>query len=443
MNTKTKLTALLMSILMIVAMIPAFALTISADDYVAEVTVNGGTPTKYTTFADAWAAAYTNITEGSSLAAASKTTIKLLKDTDMGNVGDTNDQGAYMGKYINLTLDLNGCVLTPPTEGTDGSSYERSHFYINARTSLTIKDTNPAVVHKYKNVDGLYVWDEENGDIVIPGGALTGGMGTRYSSGRKTGSIFVGKTGKLTIEGGNFIGNSGSDAGVLVGIDNPGNNQSRPEINISDGLFIGNKGKSSNIRVLGGHLNSQNSSITGGVFVVGSDDTEGYTGGVLMGGMNINFTTTDETLYESTGVARVLPFAIRGVQQTADKSAMRLIAEVDQALLTGATEAGFKVCLTLDAGAPGDVKTLQSAYYYTKLLAQDDVDTAEMTVIEPTEAGRVLIAVVITGIPVDASARTFTVNPYFVKDGVTYKFNTAYNVTIAAVTGQASVSVAE
>ncbi len=446
MNMKTKLTALLMSILMIVAMIPAFALTVSADDYVAEVTVNGGEPTKYTTFADAWAAAYTNSKHETAKTfdadGVAKTTLKLLANTSIpADICSTSDTGAYMESAIDLTLDLNGFVLKAPEN--------RGHFTLQMRAKLTIKDSNAFNLSHWYSVDanGFYTWveaaEESNYDktglVEIPGGALTGGVGEGDS---KSGSILVKKTSVLDIQGGVFVGNTGYATGVLYANDN---GKARPVITISGGLFIGNKTTieaekihSSNIRS-NGEYDATKSNITGGTFVKQATDTA--PGGVYLTLSKFEL-VSDNSEYENAYC--IHPFSMLGAQQstaTGETTAIRLIAHVDEAFFSGATEAGFKVTLKVGEGEASEVKVLKSEVYYNKLLAQTGIDETEMK--EITSEGRVLIAVVLNNIPVDANVRTFTVNPYFVKNGVTYTNETVYEVKTAADTGDVSVSVAE
>ncbi len=246
MNMKTKLTALLMSILMIMTMIPAVAFTASAAGYVAEVSTDGGvTYTQKASFKEAWDAAVDGAI------------IRLLQNTDMGATANSNNNGRglqYGGKTV--TLDLNGCILLPPTADTSGKALIAglgvNHFCLNSATAgLIIKDSNPNKSHWYyehTGTPGLYVWDDAkqyDGQegytyYMIPGGALTGGRqqlkDDTYTeiNNQKVGSINVQSGAQLTILGGNFIGNVGIDSGAVRF------NNGNGHLTMSGGLFIGN-----------------------------------------------------------------------------------------------------------------------------------------------------------------------------------------------------------
>ena len=119
--------------------------------------------------------------------------------------------------YSNLTIDLNGYVLTIPKS-----------ICVNSGGNLTITDSNPAVPHNFEpNADGLWVLDE-NGRETVYGGVITGGTGYQYQKLQPNGSIYteeagggvcVKSGGKLTMEGGNIVGcsaMSGKGGGVYV-----------------------------------------------------------------------------------------------------------------------------------------------------------------------------------------------------------------------------------
>ncbi len=262
MNTKTKLTALLMSILMVVAMIPAFAVTVSAAGNEASLSINGAAPVEYATFEEAWA-------EFEKQAKNTPCEIKLLADCVVTK--GTTAWGAAWGNFIvgtsnskpmTLTLDLNGYALIKDSTTPDGAficvCYNGSQ--------LTVKDSRPDAPHKYRTGDnGLLVLDEENGDITINGGVITGGVGKTSNSGKQPGAIQV-ASGKLIVEGGNFIGNTTTDetvGSVIHGYNYNGYGSST--VVISGGKFVGNAPASVSCITLGTY-DAANSSITGGTF---------------------------------------------------------------------------------------------------------------------------------------------------------------------------------
>ncbi len=387
--------------------------------FVAEV-INGTTTTCYASFADAYNAA----SEGS--------TIKLLKNTYANAIPQHNNFSLAITKSV--TLDLNGCILTPT-----GNGDQRPHFLVqNNNAVFKIIDSNPTAVHKYKNENNRYVLDEEKGNIVICGGALTGGYNNDDTYGAGAISVRNGTT--VEIYGGNFVGNAGKKVGAIRMI----KNSSTGSLKVYGGTFIGNV--LINYDGSGTYLPTNSNidfydpntvSIAGGTFVTGSSANVGGFSNWNDEYLAEGYSLVDNTTY--AGAVSAMPFTIRGLQTSENSNAIRLIAEVDQALLTGATEAGFKVSLKVGDGEAGEVKTLNSKYYYTKLLAQDEVDAAKMSEIKPTEEGRVLIAVVIEDIPVGTNTFTFAVNPYFVKDGVTYTVNTAHEIEIK-ITGDVAIS---
>ncbi len=272
MNIKTKLAALLMSIMMMVAMIPAFALTASAavleaTDVIAVYGIDNELKEGYATVEEAWA----NFENGD--------TWKLLANTSTFNSNGQN-RGLRISNGQILTIDLNGFVLTPPK--TKFESEEEGpfrHFFVSSGAHLTIKDTNPDAVHKFKNVDGLYVLDEENGDIEIKGGVVTGGIGDKVNVDswlNDCGGAFLVQAGTLIIEGGNYVGNKAMTKGSVVFCDQL--NSVRSTLVISGGLFVGNLHMvEESGAIVGNHLNSERlypsvgseevrSCITGGLF---------------------------------------------------------------------------------------------------------------------------------------------------------------------------------
>ena len=103
----------------------------------------------------------------------------------------------------NLTIDLNGHVLTIPKS-----------ICVNSGAQLTIKDSGSNATHKFApNSDGLWVLNE-NGTKSVPGGVITGGTGypIQFGSGANVydayygGAVYIKSGGKLTMEGGNIVG---------------------------------------------------------------------------------------------------------------------------------------------------------------------------------------------------------------------------------------------
>ena len=122
--------------------------------------------------------------------------IKLENDFVFENVMEVNH---------NLTIDLNGYVLTIPKS-----------ICVNSGAQLTIKDSGSNAPHMFKpNGDGLWVLDETNGTETVYGGVITGGTGYQYQKTHPTGErytvevgggVCVKSGGKLTMEGGNIVG---------------------------------------------------------------------------------------------------------------------------------------------------------------------------------------------------------------------------------------------
>ncbi len=401
MNTKTKPIAWLMSLLTIWTMLSGFAVFASAEGYAVEVTV-GKNQTLYESFEAAWSAA--GLTDGAAF--------KLLADCSMGSSGNGNACGAYITK--NITIDLNGHVLTPPTNNSEGES---AFFYFDNTASgvLTIQDSNPTAVHWYyeENNSGMYVWDDaktyydkETNEpregycyYMIPGGALTGGSSMLSGDSQQGGGcISVNKRGRIHILGGNFIGNQGSKAGAIRF--NP-SSSGIAEINISGGLFIGNLGKDEASCHFSYNSYPVSGTVSGGTFAQES---------LAFGGANKpafaeGYAPVGDLRYANAKT--VVPSVVfTGVQQSADKTGLRLIAAVNLADITENTSAGFSVCKEV-----GAERFLTSSYYYTRLLAQETGAT-EMKEISPYYEGYVLIAVVITNIPDSTAAPiTLTVTP--------------------------------
>ena len=103
----------------------------------------------------------------------------------------------------NLTIDLNGYVLTIPKS-----------ICVNSGAHLTIKDSGTTAEHKFTpDANGLWVLDE-NGSKTVTGGVITGGTGypIQFGSGANVydayygGAVYIKPDGKLTMEGGNIVG---------------------------------------------------------------------------------------------------------------------------------------------------------------------------------------------------------------------------------------------
>lgn len=151
--------------------------------------------------------------------------IKLENDFVFKNVMEVNH---------NLTIDLNGYVLTIPKS-----------ICINSGAQLTIKDSGSNATHKFApNSDGLWVLDE-NGSKTVPGGVITGGTGypIQFGSGANVydayygGAVYIKSGGKLTMEGGNIVGCS-AECGGGVCVDS-GRNGEPGQFSMSGGSIIG------------------------------------------------------------------------------------------------------------------------------------------------------------------------------------------------------------
>ena len=103
----------------------------------------------------------------------------------------------------NLTIDLNGYVLTIPKS-----------ICVNSGAHLTITDSGTTAEHKFTpDANGLWVLDE-NGSKTVTGGVITGGTGypIQFGSGANVydayygGAVYIKPGGKLTMEGGNIVG---------------------------------------------------------------------------------------------------------------------------------------------------------------------------------------------------------------------------------------------
>ena len=118
----------------------------------------------------------------------------------------------------NLTIDLNGYVLTIPKS-----------ICVNSGAHLTIKDSGTTAEHKFTpDVNGLWVLDKANGRETVSGGVITGGTGYQYQKTHPNGEGYTVKAGggvcvksggSLSMTGGNIVGcsaMSGKGGGVYV-----------------------------------------------------------------------------------------------------------------------------------------------------------------------------------------------------------------------------------
>ncbi|MBO5929567.1 MAG: hypothetical protein J6Q42_06090, partial [Clostridia bacterium] len=136
-----------------------------------------------------------------------KAVYKLLKNVPL-------EHQLIIPANTSVTFDLNGYVLEG--NGSNGVIYNNG--------DLTIIDGNSNAEHKYTvNGDGLYTWNDSTGNVILQGGAITGGI----NSGGITNKNI------LTITAGNIVGNySYSNGG---GIFNNGT------LTVKAGRIVGNK----------------------------------------------------------------------------------------------------------------------------------------------------------------------------------------------------------
>ncbi len=416
MRTKTRLTALLISVLMIFAMLPLAVF--AADGDVAEVTING-TTTGYASIGAAWVAAQKSTTQNA--------TVKLLADCQLDNYYRQTD-------YI-ITLDLNGHVL----KAAEG----KQHFGVWVDATLTITDSNPTAEHWYTKdaTTGLYTLVEEGtgGAFMIPGGVITGGVAP---SGKNGGAIIV-EGGTLYVEGGNFIGNQAPYGGAIFGgLANRAYQYDRNlkeieastgvkwekayygcQVYISGGTFVGNVASSkANDSVHVENMNKEytipNNVITDkdGVecILVNVADAE-LTGGVFSDTMSdsafssyladryelvqstLYGITVTEVKYQELDVSkRETPVIFRGVQRSTNSKgefSLRLVAEMKLAdIQPQNTYAGFIVT------ANGKTEYLPIHKYYTSLIAQSLADHTVTSIVTPTSEEYVLLALILDDI---------------------------------------------
>ena len=147
--------------------------------------------------------------------------IKLENDFVFENVMEVNH---------NLTIDLNGYVLTIPKS-----------ICVNSGAHLTIKDSGTTAEHKFTpDANGLWVLDEASGTETVTGGVITGGTGYPYqlsSTVNCGGGVYIAPGGQLTMTGGNIIGCSAEyGGGVCI---YPKRDGEQGQFSMSGGSIIG------------------------------------------------------------------------------------------------------------------------------------------------------------------------------------------------------------
>ncbi len=392
MKTRTKISALLLAILMIVAVLPisVSAAEPSATDVAAIYGSDGVCKAGYATFKDAWSAAVTG------------DTVKLLANC---TVSETKTGFTFKSSRTEVTVDLNGYVL----KSTDSQRM----FYLGEGYELTIKDSRPTAEHWYDASSTLYVWDDEpaNRDddyVMIPGGAITGCYsgtedeteGTfKDSQGSGKGGVFCIKyNSTLNIEGGNFIGNRCQNHGTVVYLRHSSSKGSAV-FNMSGGLFLGNKSDYGHHNDITTETMDESSSVTGGVFWYDTENARFDFANTIESGYEVvSVTMYGKNLYTVTDTTSV---QFLGVQRTAAESgeySLRLIAQVKADLIDeAATSASFNIAVN-----DGTAKAHAVSCYYTSLTAQGA--NGEATAITP-DAEYVLLAVIINNIPVENASK--------------------------------------
>ncbi|MDE7372959.1 MAG: hypothetical protein K2N18_02740, partial [Clostridia bacterium] len=126
-------------------------------------------------------------------------TVTLLADV-------TTDNTLTVESGKNITLDLNGHIMK--FTGEVGSV-----ITVAENGTFTLTDIRPQAGHRYNiNEDGLWIFDDHNGEHVFRGGAITGGTCTDSSG---SGVRIIG--GKFIMNGGAISGNTAiSGGGVFI-----------------------------------------------------------------------------------------------------------------------------------------------------------------------------------------------------------------------------------
>ena len=199
---------------------------------------------------------------------------------------------------FNLTIDLNGHVLTIPKS-----------ICVNSGAHLTIIDSNPSAEHKFTpNADGLWVLDETNGTETVTGGVITGGTGYPFplSSGQVNcgGGVYIAPGGQLTMTGGNIIGCS-AESGGGVCIDS--------ELNGKQGQFSMTGGSIAGCVAsdIGGGVCASGTFKMSGQAVIRSCTVESANNFICGGGVYVNLRSS----FEMSGEAK-----IKGCQAISDSA---------------------------------------------------------------------------------------------------------------------------
>ncbi len=178
-----KLLAIFLAVIMVVALLPmsAFAKT--------------GSITTWKALQDAITGAGTT-----------ETTIQLTCDI----TALETDSSLTIGEGQKITIDLNGFVLNRGMFDSDGKGIpyydDGGDCSILVKGELTIKDSNPTKVHKFNVYEGgsgsgRWYLNEASGTEEVAGGVITG---SSYDA------VHI-DDGKLTLEGGNIVGNDGDN----------------------------------------------------------------------------------------------------------------------------------------------------------------------------------------------------------------------------------------
>lgn len=145
------------------------------------------------------------------------TTVKLTADIDIN---------ATLTVSRKVTLDLNGFVLKYQNDSTRGSVIK-----VESTGNLTLVDSNPTNVHKFDKsaMPWTLAADDAVGENIVdvPGGIITGGMGTVVDTGKGLscgGGVYIDKNGIFTMTGGSIVGCTANwfGGGVYVGGDYDG-----------------------------------------------------------------------------------------------------------------------------------------------------------------------------------------------------------------------------
>lgn len=121
----------------------------------------------------------------------SKTTIRLTGNIEISETLTISSE---------VTLDLNGHVLN--------MIGGKRVIEVESGGNLTLVDSTPNTPHKFTpNAEGLWVWNETNGEKTVNGGVITGGKATNASGG----GVFVDNGGIFHMSGGSIVGCAAKD----------------------------------------------------------------------------------------------------------------------------------------------------------------------------------------------------------------------------------------